>query len=81
MHEALDDEFRGMVGGGRVLGTSSAKAASSVAAGHDHTLLNRICERALLLRAGRLVADGEFADVRREYLKSPTQDVSPATTI
>lgn len=79
VHEALDDEFRGLLEE-RVLDVVG-KGGIVVAAGHDHTLLNRICERALLLRAGRLVADGEFADVRREYLESPTQDVSPATTI
>lgn len=79
VHEALDDEFRGLLEE-RVLDVVG-KGGIVVAAGHDHTLLNRICERALLLRDGRLVADGEFADVRREYLESPTQDVSPATTI
>lgn len=69
VHEALDDEFRerleervrGVVGRGGIV----------VAAGHDHALLGRICERALLLRDGRLVADGGFADVRRAYVDSP----------
>ena len=79
VHEALDDEFRGLLEE-RVLDVVG-RGGIVVAAGHDHALLNRICERALLLRDGRLVADGDFADVRREYLESPTRDVSPATTI
>jgi len=39
-----------------------------VATGHDHALLERLCGRALLLRAGHVVEDGEFAQVRRDYL-------------
>jgi len=39
-----------------------------IAAGHDHTLLERLCGRALLLRGGHVVEDGEFARVRRDYI-------------
>ena len=51
-----------------------------VAAGHDE-VLSAVCTRALLMRGGRIEDDGGFADDRREYLESPTRDVSPATTI
>lgn len=66
VHEALDHEFRNHVeayahdllaGGGIV-----------VATGHDHPMLERLCTRALLLKKGRLVADGEFTEVQRGYL-------------
>ena len=79
VHEALDDEFRALLEE-RVLDVVG-RGGIVVAAGHDHALLSRICKRALLLRDGRLLADGSFADVRWEYLESPTRDVSPATTI
>ena len=61
VHEAIDHEFRAVVeerahaivrDGGIVL-----------AAGHDRQLLERLCKRALLLRNGALVADGDFAAV------------------
>ena len=39
-----------------------------IAAGHDHTLLERLCGRALLLRGGHVIEDGEFARVRRDYI-------------
>jgi ABC-type polysaccharide/polyol phosphate transport system ATPase subunit len=66
VHEALDHEFREIV---------EAKARSILdgggivmAAGHDHPLLERLCGRAILLRRGEVVADGEFSDVQRRYL-------------
>jgi len=66
VHEALDHEFRDIV---------DVKAKSIleeggivVAAGHDHPLLEQLCERAILLRRGQMVADGEFSEVQREYL-------------
>lgn len=39
-----------------------------VAAGHDHGILSRLGDRAILLRDGRIVADGTFDDVRENYL-------------
>jgi ABC-type polysaccharide/polyol phosphate transport system ATPase subunit len=66
VHEALDHEFRDhaedyarelLAAGGIVIAT-----------GHDHPMLERLCTRALLLQTGRLVADGAFGDVQREYL-------------
>ncbi len=66
VHEALDHEYREVVelrarelvaGGGVV-----------VAAGHDHPLLERICDRALWMDGGRLVADGPFRALQTRYL-------------
>jgi len=66
VHEALDHEFREIV---------EAKARSILeeggivmAAGHDHPLLERLCDRAILLRRGEVAADGAFESVRRTYL-------------
>jgi ABC-type polysaccharide/polyol phosphate transport system ATPase subunit len=39
-----------------------------MAAGHDHPLLESICDRALLLDGGRITAEGPFAEVRRAYI-------------
>lgn len=66
VHEAIDHDSRTFVetraheilrNGGIVMAT-----------GHDHSLLERLCGRALLLRAGHVVEDGEFGAVRRDYL-------------
>jgi ABC-type polysaccharide/polyol phosphate transport system ATPase subunit len=66
VHEALDHEFREVVeqraheiiaGGGIV-----------VAAGHDHEMLHRLCNRAFWLEAGGVRMEGEFAAVRTAYL-------------
>jgi ABC-type polysaccharide/polyol phosphate transport system ATPase subunit len=66
VHEALDHEFRdhveelghGLLGRGGIV----------VATGHDHPMLERLCDRALLLDDGRLTADGEFRSVQHRYL-------------
>ena len=66
VHEALDHEFREVVeqraheiiaGGGIV-----------VAAGHDHEMLHRLCNRAFWLEGGGVRMEGEFAAVRAAYL-------------
>jgi ABC-type polysaccharide/polyol phosphate transport system ATPase subunit len=66
VHEAIDHVSLAAVeerahairrGGGIVL-----------AAGHDHVLLERLCDRALLLRAGTVVEDGDFEHVQRRYV-------------
>jgi ABC-type polysaccharide/polyol phosphate transport system ATPase subunit len=41
-----------------------------VAAGHDHALLEQLCGRALLLRDGAIVDDGDFASVRQIYVQT-----------
>jgi len=66
VHEALDHEFREVLA--RRAHAVAAAGGIVVAAGHDHEMLHRLCDRALLLRKGRVVADGPFADVRRRYL-------------
>jgi len=62
VHEALDHEFRDVVAafarrllrvGGIVLAT-----------GHDHALLERLCDRAVLLEHGSIRADGPFDQVQ-----------------
>jgi ABC-type polysaccharide/polyol phosphate transport system ATPase subunit len=63
--EALDHEFRDYV----AARAESVRAAGGivVAAGHDHTILGRLCERAILLEEGMVLADGGFDDVRGTY--------------
>lgn len=63
--EALDHEFREYV-----VGRAEAVRAAGgivVAAGHDHTILGRLCERAIFLQEGTVVADGDFDAVRIAY--------------
>jgi ABC-type polysaccharide/polyol phosphate transport system ATPase subunit len=66
IHEALDHEFRDHVE--RYARELLASGGVVVAAGHDHPMLERLCNRALLLEGGRLVADGAFTQVQRAYL-------------
>jgi len=66
VHEALDHEFRE-----RVAERAAAVRAAGgivIAAGHDHPLLASFCDRALWLRDGHVEADGDFEEIRREYL-------------
>jgi ABC-type polysaccharide/polyol phosphate transport system ATPase subunit len=66
IHEALDHEFRDHVDAyaSRLL----ANGGTVVATGHDHPMLERLCERGLHLDHGTLVADGPFLEVQRGYL-------------
>ena len=66
IHEALDHEFRDHVAdyAQRLV----ADGGIVVATGHDHPMLQRLGTRALLLEHGRVVADGDFETVQREYL-------------
>ena len=66
VHEALDHSFRTIVAE-HVAGIL-ARGGIVVAAGHDHALLETFCNRAILLREGRVVADGPFAEVRQAYV-------------
>lgn len=66
VHEALDHEFRAVM-------FAQAKAVREgggivVAAGHDHTALASMCDRAVLLTGGGIVADGPFDAVVSDYL-------------
>jgi homopolymeric O-antigen transport system ATP-binding protein len=66
VHEALDEEFRGVVQErARELVDSGGVV---VAAGHDHPLLQRFCGRAIYLREGSICAEGPFSHVQRVYL-------------
>lgn len=66
VHEALDHEFRAVV---EARAHEILRAGGIVvAAGHDHDLLRRLCERALLLKNGRVLADGPFDEVQETYL-------------
>lgn len=66
VHEALDEEFRGIVQdrARRVIEAGGVV----VATGHDHPLLQRLCSSAIYLRNGSIRAEGPFGDVRRMYL-------------
>ncbi len=66
VHEALDHDFRATAEerARRVL----EEGGIVVAAGHDHAELERLCDRAVLLREGAVAADGPFADVLSGYL-------------
>jgi ABC-type polysaccharide/polyol phosphate transport system ATPase subunit len=66
VHEALDHEFREIVE--RRAQAMIDAGGIVMAAGHDHPLLDRLCDRAILLRRGEVVADGPFEEVRHTYL-------------
>ncbi len=68
VHESLDHEFRAAVEQ-RAEEIVSA-GGIVIAAGHDHTLLERLCSRALLLDGGRLVADRSFAEAHDAYIRA-----------
>jgi len=66
--EALDLEFRDYV----VARAEAVRARGGiiVAAGHDHSMLARLCGRAILLQEGTVSADGDFDDVLSAYTAS-----------
>jgi lipopolysaccharide transport system ATP-binding protein len=66
VHEALDHEFRDIVEerAREIL----AAGGIIVAAGHDHPMLARLCNRAFLMSGGELAADGELEELQRVYL-------------
>jgi ABC-type polysaccharide/polyol phosphate transport system ATPase subunit len=66
VHEALDHEFRQKLE--RRAHALLADGGIVVAAGHDHPMLRRLCDRALYLRDGTLRAEGPFEQVQRQYL-------------
>ena len=66
VHEALDHEFRAILE--QRAREILQRGGVVIAAGHEHPALERICQRAVLLREGGVEATGEFADVQRLYL-------------
>jgi ABC-type polysaccharide/polyol phosphate transport system ATPase subunit len=71
IHEAFDHHFRAVLE--RTARELLAAGGIVVAAGHDHDVLSRLCERAVLLDRGRVLADGPFGEVRRRYLDHETR--------
>jgi ABC-type polysaccharide/polyol phosphate transport system ATPase subunit len=67
VHEALDEEFRGIVQ--ERARTLVDAGGAVVATGHDHSLLKRFCSRAIYLRSGSIRAEGPFTEVQRTYLE------------
>ena len=66
VHEALDHEFRAIL---EERAHTILRAGGIVmAAGHDHSLLEGLCDRALFLQDGAVAADGAFEGVRQSYL-------------
>jgi ABC-type polysaccharide/polyol phosphate transport system ATPase subunit len=66
VHEALDHEFRAVV----VERARAVRDAGGivVAAGHDHTVLEAMCERAVHLESGTLALDGDFREIVDAYV-------------
>lgn len=68
VHEAFDHDFRGRLET-RLRAVREA-GGIVVAAGHDHGLLDRLCDRAVHLEGGRVVADGAFHVVVDAYVSA-----------
>jgi ABC-type polysaccharide/polyol phosphate transport system ATPase subunit len=67
VHEALDHQYRHIVA--ERAEAIRRRGGIVVAAGHDHPLLESVCDRAVWLADGRIVQDGPFAEIRRDYLR------------
>lgn len=74
VHEALDHAFRDHVES--YAQDLLASGGIIMATGHDHPMLRRLCTRAMLLKEGRLVTDGCFAEVQDLYLGTHGSEVS-----
>ncbi len=66
VHEALDHEFRAILEQ-RAHGIIAAGGVV-VAAGHDHEMLSRLCERAIWIERGTVRSEGEFETTRDAYI-------------
>jgi ABC-type polysaccharide/polyol phosphate transport system ATPase subunit len=66
VHEALDHEFRAVIE--ERAHRLKEDGGIVVAAGHDHGLLERVCERAVLMREGLVVDDGPVDRVAGDYV-------------
>jgi ABC-type polysaccharide/polyol phosphate transport system ATPase subunit len=65
VHQAFDREFRAKLEerARRLV----AEGGIVIAAGHDHTALGELCDRAILLHDGHVLADGPFDEVSGDY--------------
>jgi len=66
VHEALDHDFRGVVAARAQ--EIRERGGVVVAAGHDHDALARLCDRAVRLEAGAVVADGPVDEIVAAYV-------------
>jgi ABC-type polysaccharide/polyol phosphate transport system ATPase subunit len=66
VHEAFDHEYRDVVE--RQVAALLSRGGIIVAAGHDHPMLARLCDRALLLEKGQLKASGPREEIVEAYL-------------
>jgi lipopolysaccharide transport system ATP-binding protein len=66
VHEALDHEFRAVIE--ERAHALKLDGGIVVAAGHDHGLLERVCDRAVLIQDGRVVDDGPVDRVAGDYV-------------
>jgi ABC-type polysaccharide/polyol phosphate transport system ATPase subunit len=72
VHEALDHEFRGHLE--QRARSLIERGGVVVAAGHDHPMLARFCNRAIWLQGGAVRADGPFDVVQPAYLAEVEHD-------
>lgn len=56
-----------------------ARGGIVVAAGHDHGILSKLCDRAVLMSDGDAIKSGPFEEVRRIYLEEPQPQVGGKT--
>lgn len=68
VHEALDHEFRNFL---QERAEGIVKAGGIViAAGHDHPMLARLCNRAIWMDGGTVREEGPFDEVQPRYLEA-----------
>jgi ABC-type polysaccharide/polyol phosphate transport system ATPase subunit len=65
VHEAVDQRYRDVIESQAL--AIRERGGIVVAAGHDHHVLERMCDRALLFRDGHVEADGPFRQVQSAY--------------
>ena len=69
VHEALDQDFRTQLSD--YAASLVARGGIVIAAGQDLTLMERMCEKAVLMRDGSVLAEGAFAAVADRYSSDP----------
>ena len=70
--EALDHEFRAIVE--EYAAGIRAAGGIVIAAGHDHTALERICPMAVWMEGGHVRMQGAFAEVIGAYRRAPARE-------